>query len=197
MTAYIVSCVVAGFLVGLTGIIPTVGLDRAILVLLLVLVFGVGLDVGARGHGWDTIRALGPRLLAVPVASALGSMLAIAMVAGFAWGYPWREAFAFGSAFGWYTLSGPLMTHFAGAEAGALAFLSDVIRELTAVVCIPLVARFIGQAEAVALGGATTMDTTFPILAEATDGRATPLAFAHGMILALLAPLLIPLWFSL
>jgi len=196
MTLFVVGCVGLGFLTGLIADIPVGALDAPILVVLLVLVFGVGLDLGARGDAWQRIRSLGARLLFLPVVSAVGSLVGVALMAAYVWGYPVRQACALGSAFGWYSLSGPFLTHLAGPEVGAVAFLSDVLRELTALVMIPLVARYVGSAEAVALGGATSMDTTLPLLAEATNGEATPLAFAHGVILALVVPVLIPFWFS-
>jgi len=201
ISLFIIGCVASGFLAGLSGNlfgweVPTRLLDLTILVILVVLVFAVGLDLGARGDAWGRIGSLGPRLLAIPVVSALGSLGGVASVAAFVWRYPVRQACALGSAFGWYSLSGPLLTALAGPEVGAVAFLSDVMRELTALVMIPLVARFVGSPEAVALGGATTMDTTLPVLARATDGEATPLAFAHGVVLAVVAPVLIPFWFS-
>lgn len=197
MTWFVLLCVAFGVAVGLTGILPTTHLDTAIMAILFLLVFGVGLDFGARGDAWKQVRSLGPRIIAVPLASAIGSITGVALVASLVWDYPWRIACALGSAFGWYSLSGPLLTHLAGPEIGALAFLSDVTRELTALALIPFVARYIGNAEAVALGGATSMDTTLPLLARASDGRATPLAFAHGFLIGLLVPVLIPLWFSL
>lgn len=201
ISLFVIGCVASGFLIGLGGdvagwMVPNGLLDRTILAILLVLVFVVGLDLGARGDAWRRIRSLGPRLLAVPVVSAAGSLGGVALVAGLVWGYPVRQACALGSAFGWYSLSGPVITALAGPDVGALAFLSDVLREVTALVMIPIVARFVGSAEAVALGGATSMDTTLPLLARVTDGEATPLAFAHGVILALAAPVLIPMWFS-
>ena len=197
MTWYVLICVAAGVLAGIALGEPVEHVDTAIMAILFLLVFGVGLDLGSRGDAWRQVSSLGPRLIAVPVVSALGSLTGVALAAAFVWGYPWRVACALGSAFGWYSLSGPLLTHLAGPDVGALAFLSDVLRELTAFLVIPLVARHVGHAEAVALGGATSMDTTLPLLAEVSEGKATPLAFAHGLVIGLFVPVLLPLWFSL
>ncbi len=197
MTWYVLISVAAGVLVGMLLGEPVEHVDTAIMAILFLLVFGVGLDLGARGDAWRRVTSLGPRLIAVPVVSALGSLTGVALAAAFMWDYPWRVACALGSAFGWYSLSGPLLTHLAGPDVGALAFLSDVLRELTALLAIPLVARRIGHAEAVALGGATSMDTTLPLLSEASNGTATPLAFAHGMVIGLFVPVLLPFWFSI
>jgi uncharacterized membrane protein YbjE (DUF340 family) len=197
MTWYVVLCVTAGIAVGLADVVTVTYLDAAIMGLLFLLVFGVGLDIGARGDSWIRLRRLGPRLVAVPVASIIGSLCGVALVSSLVWGLPWRVSCALGSAFGWYSLSGPLLTHFAGPDIGAIAFLSDVIRELTALLMIPFVARNIGGPEAVALGGATSMDTTLPLISQVTEGSAAPLAFAHGMLVGLVVPVLIPFWFSI
>ena len=197
MTWFVLLCVAIGVAVGLTGILPTTHLDTVIMAILFLLVFAVGLDLGARGDAWKQVRSLGPRLIAVPFASAVGSITGVALMSTYVWDYPWRIACALGSAFGWYSLSGPLLTHLAGPDIGALAFLSDVMCEFAALVLIPYGARYSGNAEAVALGGATSMDTTLPLIARASDGRATPLAFAHGLLIGLLVPVLIPLWFSI
>jgi len=195
VTVFVLLCVSSGVLVGLFGrwVIP--GVDTAIVALLVVLVFGVGLDLGVRGDALSRVRSLGIRAIVIPVISCVGSLTGVALVASAVWGHPLRDAFALGSAFGWYSLSGPMLTHLGGAELGALGFLSDVLRELLAFLLIPVVAGRIGFAEAVALGGATSMDTTLPLIARTTNGEAAPLAFAHGMVVGLIAPVLIPFWF--
>jgi uncharacterized membrane protein YbjE (DUF340 family) len=78
-------------------------------------------------------------------------------------------------------------------ELGALAFIANVLRELLAIICIPLAARYLGSLVAIAPGGATTMDTTLPLIAEATQNEATVAAFINGAILSALVPILIPL----
>ncbi|HPU84417.1 MAG TPA: lysine exporter LysO family protein [Candidatus Latescibacteria bacterium] len=195
MTVFVLLFVSAGVLVGLFGGGAISGLDTAIVVLLVVLVFGVGLDLGVRGDAISRVRSLGFQAISIPVISCVGSLTGVGLVASAVWGHPLRDAFALGSAFGWYSLSGPLLTHLGGPELGALGFLSDVLRELLAFLLIPVVAGRIGFAEAVALGGATSMDTTLPLIARMTDGEAAPLAFAHGMVVGLIAPVLIPFWF--
>jgi uncharacterized membrane protein YbjE (DUF340 family) len=197
VTLFVVVCVCSGLAAGFLSHVFIPFLDDAILAVLVILVFGVGLDIGARGDAWTKVRSLGPKLLAIPVLSALGSLTGVALTASLVWGHTPRHALALGSAFGWYSLSGPLLTRLASPEIGAIAFLSDATRELTAFLFIPLVARRIGFSEAVALGGATSMDTTLPLISQSTGGEAAPLAFVHGMVLGLVVPILLPFWFSL
>jgi uncharacterized membrane protein YbjE (DUF340 family) len=78
-------------------------------------------------------------------------------------------------------------------ELGALAFLVNLLRELLAFVLIPLVASHLGNIPAIAPGGATTMDTTLPLIAEVTDSEGVVAALISGAVLSALVPVLIPL----
>ncbi|HBG01783.1 MAG TPA: hypothetical protein DDW87_09455, partial [Firmicutes bacterium] len=69
---------------------------------------------------------------------------------------------------------------------GALALLTNVFREVFAILLIPLIAKNIGKLPAVAPGGATTMDVTLPIIAQNTDAQTTLIAFYSGTVLSAL-----------
>ncbi|HEY8393650.1 MAG TPA: LysO family transporter [Thermaerobacter sp.] len=173
-------------------------LEPAATALLLALLALYGREFGRQ---WRPVRAFilsaRWRLLLVPLAGGLGT-LAGGLAAGWLTGTPPREALAAAAAFGWYSLAGVLVDRLAGPAAGALAFLANVLRELLAVLAIPLLAPRLGRARRWLLvlpGGATTMDTTLPVIAAATDVPTTALAFLHGLALSLLAPPLI-LWLA-
>ena len=108
-------------------------------------------------------------------------------------GLPPNEAAAVGAGFGWYSLSGALLAQIYNAPTGALAFLSNVLRELMAVVAMPILATRLPPAAAMAPGGATTMDTTLPIIARSMGSEAALLAFASGAALTILVPVLVPI----
>jgi uncharacterized membrane protein YbjE (DUF340 family) len=75
---------------------------------------------------------------------------------------------------------------------GALAFLTNVCRELLAVVISPFLAKRCHYLLAVAPGGATTMDTTLPLISQCTDTQTTLVAFVNGVLLSSLVPVLVP-----
>ncbi|MFZ5648571.1 MAG: lysine exporter LysO family protein [Bacillota bacterium] len=110
---------------------------------------------------------------------------------------PLKEASAVGAGFGWYSLSGVILSQIYSVEAGALAFLTNVMREIIAFVLIPVLAARIGSLAAVAPGGATTMDTTLPLIARSTDADTTVIAFVNGATLSAMVPVLVPLLIGL
>jgi len=159
---------------------------------LCLMLVGIGIDLGSQKEAWSRLRSMGWRIMLVPILVAAGS-LGGAVVAGLFLGMPLREASAVGAGFGWYSLSGVLLSKIYSVEAGALAFLTNVMREIISFIIIPLLAARIGRLAAVAPGGATTMDTTLPLIARTTDPDTTVIALVNGTTLSAMVPLLVPL----
>ncbi len=195
LTALIAGTVLAGLAVGAFKLLPSgvvAWLATVTSVALGVLLFGIGIEIGYNRRAWRELRHLGLRVLCLPLAVAVGS-IAGALGAGWGLGLPLNEASAIGAGFGWYSLSGVLLTQLAGASVGALAFLTNVLRELVAVLTMPFLARYLGRAAAVAAGGATSMDSTLPVVVRAAGDEAALLAFTSGAVLTALVPVLVPL----
>ena len=171
-------------------------LDTITTTALYLLLFGIGIDLGRQKEVWHRLWQLGWRVLLLPALIAVGS-LAGAAVAGFLLGLPFNESTAIGAGFGWYSLSGVLIAEIYNVETGALAFITNVARELLTFITVPLIARYIGRLSTVAPGGATTMDTTLPVITKATDSDMAVIAFINGSVLTTLVPLLVPLFINL
>lgn len=157
---------------------------------LYLLLLLVGVDMGRQGNAIAGIRAAGPRVLLVPLAVVVGTLGAAAL-AGLVLPLGGKDAAAATAGFGWYSLAPTLLASYS-LTVSAVAFLSNVLREVLAIVCIPPVARYIGYVEAISLAGATAMDTTLPIVVGATSERMAIYSFASGVILSLLVPVLVP-----
>ena len=82
---------------------------------------------------------------------------------GYLMGVPFRDALLVSAGMGWYSLSSVLLSAAVGTETGTLAFLANALRELLTILGIPLLARFC-HLPLVVVGGATSMDSTMPIL---------------------------------
>jgi uncharacterized membrane protein YbjE (DUF340 family) len=156
-----------------------------------LMLVGVGIDLGSQRSTWCRLRALGWRVLLVPLAVALGSLVG-AVGGGLILGLPLNESSAIGAGFGWYSLSGVLIAQIYSVQTGALAFLTNVIRELLAFMLIPVLAVKVSKLMAVAPGGATAMNTTLPVISRVTDADTTVIALVNGTSLSLLVPLLVP-----
>lgn len=158
---------------------------------LCLMLIGIGIELGSQKEAWSRLRSLGWRIMLVPLLVAAGT-LAGASLAGVFLGLPLQEASAIGAGFGWYSLSGVLLSKIYSVEAGALAFLTNIMREVISLVLIPILAAKIGSLAAVAPGGATTMDTTLPLIAKSTDADTAVIALVNGTTLSAMVPLLVP-----
>ena len=101
---------------------------------LYVIIFLVGIDVGSNKKIIKDIKAIGViKVLIIPIAVILGSLVG-GLISGVIFKMPYNESLAVASGFGWYSLSGIMLTELANAQLGAMAFLSNVFREVIAVV---------------------------------------------------------------
>lgn len=103
---------------------------------------------------------------------------------------------AMASGFGWYSLSGILIGDAFGPVYGGASFMIELLRELVALVTIPLL---IHTRPCVAIGyaGATAMDFTLPVIQTTGGVRCVPIAIVSGFILSLLVPILMLFFISL
>ena len=121
----------------------------------------------------------------VAISALLGGALAALLI-----GLPVKTGLAMASGFGWYSLSGILLTDAFGPVIGSAAFFNDLARELVAIMLIPTLVRS-SRSTALGLCGATSMDFTLPVLQRSGGLEMVPAAIVHGFLLSLLAPVLI------
>ncbi|WP_034945572.1 lysine exporter LysO family protein [Erwinia oleae] len=183
--------VAAGFCLGLSRWTPLTFASQIGEYALLLLLFLVGLQL--RGNGM-TVRQIvlnrrGMQVALVVVFSALAG----GIIASLALGLPLRTGLALASGFGWYSLSGIMMTESFGPVIGSAAFFNDLLRELLAIMLIPSLIRR-HRASALGLCGATSMDFTLPVLQRSGGMEIVSAAIVHGFILSLIAPLLMALF---
>ena len=98
---------------------------------------------------------------------------------------------AVGAGFGYYSLSSIFIADFRGAELGTVALLCNVMRELFTLLAAPLVARWFGPLAAVSIGGATTFDTTLPIITQSAGRPYAVVSVFHGCVLDFSVPFLV------
>jgi uncharacterized membrane protein YbjE (DUF340 family) len=163
--------------------------------LLIIFIFVVSVEVGAsltRG----TISSLGKDTLLL-TASTISGSLAAGLAASLLPGVGLKLSLATSLGMGWYTLTGPLVAASLGTLAGAVAFFSNFIRELFTFFAYPLLKGRLGARNSIALGGATTMDTTLTVVAAAAGRETAALSFMHGALVSILVPLLVSLALAL
>ncbi|MBS7632458.1 lysine exporter LysO family protein [Candidatus Bathyarchaeota archaeon] len=153
---------------------------------LVFLVFMMGLSFGKDRDALEKMKKKGPRILALPLAIAFGSILGGA-ISGLILGIRMVETATVSAGFGWYTLAGPLTGQMFGAEMGALGFIANLLRELITIVTMAATAK-IDRYMPIAFGGATTMDTTLPLMVHYCGNEMAVTAFASGFALSIMAP---------
>ena len=191
LTFLIVIAVVLGMLAG-RFVLPaavTAHCGTVINFGLYLLLFMVGMDMGKQGTLLADIKTAGFQVLLVPVAVCAGS-LAFAALAGLFLPLGVKDSMA-AAGFGWYSLAPTLLAPYS-LSVSAVAFLSNVMREIFAVITIPIVAKYVGYVECASLPGAAAMDTVLPVVVGATHERITIYSFTSGVVLSLAVPLLVP-----
>ncbi|MEG0824163.1 MAG: lysine exporter LysO family protein [Oscillospiraceae bacterium] len=197
LTKWIVGAVVLGMLAGYF-IIPdsiVAYCGDVINFGLYLILFLVGIDMGRQGTILGDIKAAGFKVLLVPLAVIIGT-LGAAAIAGLFLPMGVKDAMAAAAGFGWYSLAPTLLAPYS-LSVSAVAFLSNVMREILSIVLIPVVAHRMGFIEAVALPGAASMDTVLPVVIGSTSERITLYSFTSGVVLSLLVPIIVPFLISL
>ncbi len=107
------------------------------------------------------------------------------------------EALAVSSGFGWYSLSGILLSDLGDPVLGSISFLSNLFRESLAFITIPLLASFGKYRAAISVCGATSMDVTLPMVEKSCGVTYVPISLAHGILLTIAVPFLVPLLYGI
>jgi uncharacterized membrane protein YbjE (DUF340 family) len=185
----------SGFLAGfLLPVFPGASGEQLVTALLYALLVIVGAGLGTSGIRPSQIFTH-PDLLVLPLGTMIGS-LAGGLGAGLLLNVRPGAAMSLASGFGWYSLSGVILTRLGSPGLGAVSFLSNMLRESMALILIPLLARSRFPLLAIGAGGATSMDVTLPLIEKNCGPRSVPLAIASGGVLSLSVPFLVPLLFS-
>ena len=165
----------------------------------------VGLGIGMNPDMKNDIKSLNPRLALLPVATILGSWLG-AMVAYIIMCSDvcsvlhhrlLTDCLAIDSGFAYYSLSSIFITEYRGAELGTIALLANIIREMITLLLTPLIAKRFGPLAPISSGGATTMDTTLPIITQTVGQRYVALSIYHGFVTDFTVPFVVTMWCSM
>lgn len=196
-TLLIVGSVAIGVLLGLFFLPEGSALyiDPIITYSLGVLLLGIGIDLGMSKKVVKN-ASFGIGVILLPFFVAIGSVVG-AISVGVLLEIPLNEAAAVGAGFGWYSFSGVFLAELHSVELGLLAFLSNIFRELLAILLCPFVAKYLGKPVSIAPGGATTMDVTLPVVKESAGDAYVVPAFVSGAVLMGLTPILVPLLIGL
>lgn len=186
--------VFAGLVIGLLLKLPNLWIDTASESILLFLLFLIGIQLRNSGLTLRQILINKHGMLIALV--MIGTSLIGGLVCAYLLDLPLYQSLAMSSGFGWYSLSGILIGDAFGPIFGGASFLLELLRELAALIMIPLlIARYPNTA--IGYAGATAMDFTLPIIQSTGGVRCVPVAIVSGFILSLMVPTLMVMLISL
>ncbi len=160
-----------------------------------VLLFLVGIQLN-KNTGSLKATLLHPETLILPAGTVIGSLAGGAVVA-LIFDLPIFRGMAVAAGFGWYSLSGVIISDLGDQVLGSAAFLSNILRESVALLTIPLFGTTRFPRIGIGIAGATSMDVCLPLIQKSCGTRWVPLSVTNGAILSLLVPVLVPLFYHL
>lgn len=75
--------------------------------------------------------------------------------------------------------------------------LANIIREMITLLLTPLLAKWFGPLAPISSDGATTMDTTLPIITQTVGQRYVALSIYHGFVTDFTVPFFVTMWCTL
>ena len=195
----IIGFFVLGTLCGVSHLIPIdIVMDSRIsFYALCALMFSVGLSVGNDPQTLKNFRSLNPRLVFLPIMTILGTLAGSAAGSLILTHRSLTDCLAVGSGFGYYSLSSIFITEYKGAELGTIALLANISREILTLLAAPLLVRWFGNLAPISAGGATTMDTTLPIITRTAGQQFVVVSIFHGFVVDFSVPFLVTLFCSI
>jgi len=161
-------------------------------VFLCILLASVGLDLGLQGHIVEKFKAIGLKLLVLPVAIMIGTF-GTGIIYGLVSDFSMREALGIFGGMAWYSLAPAIIMEAGYIEAAAVSFLHNIFREISAILFIPLAADKLGYYESLAIPASPGMDCCLPTVEKFTNGECTIYSLISGIVLSTGIPIWMPL----
>jgi uncharacterized membrane protein YbjE (DUF340 family) len=190
----IVTFFICGIFAGLFSLLPEFILENDLSsVALYILMFFVGIGIGADKNAWNIVKNARFKIILVPVSVIVGTFIGVGVVSMFLSDITLKESLAVGSGFGYYSLSSILITQMGGKILGVTALLSNIFREIITLLFTPLFAKYFGKLAPIVSGGATSMDSTLPVITKYVGKEYAVISVFNGTVLTILVPFLVTL----
>lgn len=190
----ILCCFITGILLAYYRYVPDIFLTYDYSNYILpVMMFFVGIGIGGDIKSlYVPIKKYKLKIILIPLATIFGSIIITALISPL-FDITTKETIAIGSGFGYYSLSAIFLNKLAGYEIGMMALISNMTREITALLFIPILARYCGKLAPISAAGATSIDTTLPIIAKSCGEQFIVLSIFHGILVDISVPIIISL----
>lgn len=192
-----------GVILGISLPIPDSLLDKSVSTYILyALMLQVGISVGCSDSLKKIVRNFNFRMLLIPLSTIVGTLLFSAAASLLLTQWSAADCMAVGSGFAYYSLSSLLITQLKEAsvgvqiasELGTIALLTNIFRELMALLGAPLFRKYFGSLAPVSAAGVNSMDVVLPTITRFSGKEIIPVAILHGMLLDMSVPFFVTLF---
>lgn len=190
LSIFLIFC--GGIFAGAAGLLPRFLIETdMVLYTLYLLLFLVGIGIGSNTDTWRIIRRINIKIVLVPLSVIVGTLLGAGLFSMFLPQINLREALAIGAGFGYYSLSSIIISQMRGETLGVIALLANLSREVLTLFLAPVMVKYLGKLAPIASGGATSMDTTLPVITRYSGKDYAVIAFFNGVVLSVAVPILV------
>ena len=194
----------AGCFLGFSGEIK-LDAHHISLYILYALMLQVGISIGSNKNLKQIVRQIRLKMLVIPLATIIGTLLFSALASLLLSRWSVFECMAVGSGFAYYSLSSILITQFKepsiglqlATELGTIALLSNIIREMMALLGSPLIEKYFGKLAPISAAGVNSMDVVLPAITRYSGKEMIPVAILHGILIDFSVPLFVSFFCSL
>ena len=211
MIKYAAGFITAGFFAvgcvcGVVGIVPGLLCSGEIsMYVLYALMVQVGMSIGCDRRLKEMLTSLSPKLFLLPAGTIVGTLVAVAAVNPVIGEMRLADCMAVGAGFGYYSLSSVLITQIkeplegaaVAAQLGTIALMANIMREIITLLFAPAIGKVFGRLAPISVGGATSMDSTLPVITVACGKEMAFISIFHGVLVDFSVPFLVTFFASL
>ncbi len=169
---------------------------------LYVLMLLLGINLGGNQDIKGFVSQLSFKMLLVPIATVSGTLLFSAIAAFILSQWSILDCMAVGSGFAYYSISSVLITQLKtpsiglqlATELGTIALLANIFREMTALICAPVIRKYFGQLAPISAAGIGSSDILLSTISKCSGKEAIPIAILHGILINLSVPFFVSLF---
>lgn len=165
-------------------------------VALYALLFFVGISIGSDKDSLRALKRMRGWLIFIPLVSVAGSLLFSMGATLIFKDMSLKEVFAVSAGMGYYSLSSIIISKLHGETLGTIALISNLIREIFTLLVTPFLIRYFGKLTPIAAGGATSMDTTLPVVIRFSGKEYVMISIYSGVVITFLVPVLVTFFMS-
>ncbi len=172
---------------------------------LYALMVQVGMSIGSDRKLKEILLGLNPKFFFLPLGTIVGTLAFAAIASLFISDISLPDSLAIGAGFGYYSLSSVLITQIKeatvgvdiAAQLGTMALMSNIMREVITLLFAPVIGGVFGKLAPISTGGATSMDSTLPVITAVCGKELVFISIFHGVLVDFSVPFLVTFFASM